>query len=140
MSLIQDAPTYTAELVLAAIESAYGVIDPTGRLTLLVELSDELESCDSDDFTLDTEVGEFRIMSESGMESAWDDSLESYLEDCVYPQLPEMARNYFDDKAWKRDARFDGWGHALNHYDGSGFEVRVAVANRIEWVYFVRTN
>ena len=51
MSLIQDASTYTAELVLAAIESDYGLIDPTDRLTLLIELSDELES--NDDITGD---------------------------------------------------------------------------------------
>jgi hypothetical protein len=29
---------------------------------------------------------------------------------------------YFDDEAWKRDARVDGRSHVLSRYDGSELE------------------
>jgi hypothetical protein len=41
------------------------------------------------------------------------------LEECVYPELPDNMRGYFDDTAWKRDARMDGRGHAISRYDGN---------------------
>lgn len=52
------------------------------------------------------------------MDKAWDEELDNYLEECVYPELPEGMKCYFDDEKWKRDARIDGRGHALNRYDG----------------------
>ena len=51
------------------------------------------------------------------MDDAWDVELDNYLEECVYPDLPENMRIYFDDDKWKDDARVDGRGHALNRYD-----------------------
>jgi len=62
---------------------------------------------------------EWLVLDEDERELRWDESLESYLEDCVYPELPELLANYFDDEAWKRDARHDGCGHALASYDGN---------------------
>jgi hypothetical protein len=52
------------------------------------------------------------------MDEAWDKELDSYLDECVLPELPESMREYFDDEAWKSDARGDGRGHALNRYNG----------------------
>ena len=52
------------------------------------------------------------------MDDAWDVELDNYLEECVYPDLPENMRIYFDDDKWKDDARVDGRGHSLNRYDG----------------------
>ena len=53
------------------------------------------------------------------MDEFWDEDLNNYLEECVYPDLPDHLRNYFDDEAWKSDARVDGRGHSLNHWDSS---------------------
>jgi hypothetical protein len=63
--------------------------------------------------------------TDAEMDSAWDDELENYLDECVLPDLPETARNYFDKESWKRDARYDGRGHALNHYDGGEEECQI---------------
>lgn len=52
------------------------------------------------------------------MDDAWDEDLDNYLEECVYPDLPENLRNYFDDDAWKRDAKTDGRASALNRWNG----------------------
>jgi hypothetical protein len=59
------------------------------------------------------------------MDELWDESLDNYLEECVLPELPEMARKYFDNEAWKRDARHDGRGHCLNSYDGTEEEQKI---------------
>jgi hypothetical protein len=62
---------------------------------------------------------EYAVGTDAEADEAWEASLESYLEECVYPELPETMKNYFDDEAWKRDARFDGRGHSLSSYDGN---------------------
>lgn len=62
--------------------------------------------------------GEYLVLTDEEADDAWDEALDSYLDDCVLPGLPEHARHYFDRPAWKRDARFDGRGHSLALYDG----------------------
>ena len=62
---------------------------------------------------------------DSDMDDKWDEELESYLDECVLPDVPENVRNYFDSEAWKRDARYDGRGHALNRYNGGEEEQTV---------------
>lgn len=62
---------------------------------------------------------EYAIGTDSEADDAWEASLDSYLEECVYPELKEPLSRYFDEKAWKRDARYDGRGHSLSSYDGS---------------------
>ena len=59
---------------------------------------------------------EYVIMLDDEADLAWDEALQSYLDECVLPELPDgNLRNYFDEEAWKRDAKHDGRGHALNH-------------------------
>ena len=65
------------------------------------------------------------VLTADEADEAWEESLDCYLEECIYPDLPEVARRYFDGDAWKRDARFDGRGHALSSYDGSEHEFKV---------------
>lgn len=67
----------------------------------------------------DTPEGEYLVLTESEADEAWDESLDSYLDDCgVLDSIPENLRRYFNREAWKRDARFDGRGHYLAGYDG----------------------
>ena len=66
---------------------------------------------------------EYAVGTDSEADEAWEASLDSYLEECVYPELPDDIKNYFNDEAWKRDARFDGRGHSLSSYDGNENEV-----------------
>ena len=63
--------------------------------------------------------GDYQVLTDSEADELWDEALESYLDDLILPDLPENLRFYFDNEAWKRDARMDGRGHCLNHYDGS---------------------
>lgn len=68
--------------------------------------------------------GEYAVGTESEADCAWNQSLESYLDECIYPELKgTLAENYFDDEKWKRDAKFDGRGHSLASYDGEEIEL-----------------
>ena len=62
---------------------------------------------------------EYVVCTDKEADRAWDEALDSYLDECVMPEIPDNVRYYFDRDAWKRDAQFDGRGHALSSYDGS---------------------
>lgn len=66
---------------------------------------------------------EYAVGNDSECDAAWNQSLDSYLEDCIYPELGGTLANYFDDEKWKRDAKFDGRGHSLSSYDGEEIEI-----------------
>jgi len=67
---------------------------------------------------------EYAVGTDEEADAAWDQSLDSYLDDCgLLDSIPENLRSYFDREAWKRDARFDGRGHALSSYDGSEMDL-----------------
>ena len=59
------------------------------------------------------------VATDSEADALQDEDLDNYLEEYVLPDLPETAQRYFDNKAWKRDARMDGRGHSLGRYDGN---------------------
>ena len=66
----------------------------------------------------DAEGGDYWVLTDEEADEAWEESLDSYIDECILPEMPDFAANYFDNEKWKRDARHDGRGHALNHYDG----------------------
>jgi hypothetical protein len=67
---------------------------------------------------------EYAVGTDSEADEAWDQSLDSYLDDCgVLDAIPENLRWYFDRDAWKSDARHDGRGHSLASYDGDEMEL-----------------
>lgn len=59
------------------------------------------------------------------MDYEWDKVLDDYLEECIFPEISGNLAQYFDNKAWKRDAKMDGRGHSLNHYDGDELSYNV---------------
>jgi hypothetical protein len=61
---------------------------------------------------------EYMVLTDDEANDRWEESLDSYIEECIIPELPEHLKYYFDDEAWKRDARYDGRGHCLSSYDG----------------------
>ena len=69
--------------------------------------------------------GEYLVLTDEEADEEEDAQLDNYLEECIYPDLPENVRYYFDDDAWKRDARMDGRGHIISHYDGCEYEETV---------------
>lgn len=68
---------------------------------------------------------EYLAGTDSEMDDLWDEDLENYIDECILPDLPENARRYFDNEAWKSDARMDGRAHSLNRYDDSEEEAEI---------------
>jgi len=82
-------------------------------------LEDDFTVCSYDYNIIEYAGGEYLVVDEATANQLWDKSLQSYLDECVYPELPENIRYYFDDEKWKLDAQMDGRGHSLSTYDGS---------------------
>jgi hypothetical protein len=72
---------------------------------------------------------EYAVGTDSDADEAWEASLDSYIEDCITPELNFSklgnlgAYVSFDEEMWKRDARMDGRGHSLSSYDGEEIEL-----------------
>ena len=86
--------------------------------------------------TFEAEGGEYMVLTDAEADEKWEESLDNYLEECVYQELPENFRCYFDDEKWKRDAKMDGRGHSLSGYDGEEHEETI----NGEDFYIYRTN
>jgi len=82
---------------------------------------DELEG-GHNDWDVDHGRDSYIVATDDEVESLWDESLESYLDDGGVEGADSM---YFDREAWKRDARHDGAAHCLATYDGNEDEVAV---------------
>ena len=102
----------------------------------------EVESTRHDETQFTCDGAEYRVLTESERETAADESLESYIDECLLAELPKGSlgntlRQYFDRAAWKRDALLsDGYGHTLNGYDGSEEEQKIDGV----WFYIYRVN
>lgn len=86
------------------------------------------------DGSYQTDHGDFLVLTDSEAEDELEAQLDSILEEVVLPEVPENLRNYIDEEAWKRDARFDGRGHYLSPYDGVEHEQQVGD----QWFYIYR--
>ena len=79
---------------------------------------------------------EYLVVTDEEADELWGQELDNYLEECIYPELTGNLASYFDDEAWKRDARYDGRGHSLGRYDGHENEETV----KDETYYIYRVN
>lgn len=89
------------------------------------------------DKTVSLGRGDWLVVTDDEADELWNASLESYLDDCVLAALPEIARNYFDREAWKKDARIDGRAQSLATYDGDEDYIDL---HGYETLYVYRTN
>jgi antirestriction protein len=68
------------------------------------------------------EDGDYDVLTDYEAEDRRDEELQNYFDDCIQPELDRLGSNlsnYFDYEARKRDAQFDGRGHAIASYDGN---------------------
>lgn len=68
--------------------------------------------------TIEVNNGEYLVLTDSEANEAWEASQESYIDDCVLPEIPEAYRAYFDKEAYLKDLSIDGRGSNLASYDG----------------------
>lgn len=77
---------------------------------------------------LQIEDGDYDVLTDEEADDKWDEELDNYIDECIMPEFDRHLPNmycYFDDEAWKRDARYDGRGHSLSRYDGEENEEEV---------------
>ena len=77
----------------------------------------------------------YQVLTDEEADKAWDESLDSYLDDCVLCEMPEIAQNYFDRERWKEDAKVDGRGHSLGRYDGEENEITDPETDELFFAY-----
>ena len=77
---------------------------------------------------------DYLVLTDEEADEEEDERLDNYIEECVLCEIPENLRYYFDDEAWKRDARMDGRGHIISTYDGAEYEEKV----NDTWYYIYR--
>ena len=98
----------------------------TSKIHVLASFLDteisELEESSYDDCIFELGNQEYMVLDEYEADQRWEESLDSYIEECILPELSGILANYFDEESWKRDARFDGRGHSLSSYDGCEYE------------------
>ncbi len=73
----------------------------------------------------DENGSDYLVLTDDEADDKWNDSLDSYIQECIFPELPKAYMNYFDEDAWKYDAKMDGRGHSLASYDGNENEETV---------------
>jgi hypothetical protein len=98
---------------------------------------ESISNCHGDTYESADAPGEYLVLDDAEADQAWDESLESYIDDCILPECKDaVLAQYFDRDAWKRDAEFDGRGHCLSSYDGTEHEVQVDG----DWIFIYRVN
>lgn len=126
----EDYPTdeYTEEEIEQAMADA------------VQEVADELDSIREVSYSDNTfEYGseEYEVLTDSEADDRMEEELDNYLEECIYSEIQnETLKNYFDEEAWKSDARMDGRGHIISRYDGCENEEKVNGT----WYYIFRQN
>ena len=89
------------------------------RTDRIDEIKGELDSIVNDyDNVFNYYNEEYLVLTDSEADDMEDERLDNYIEECIMPEIPEHLQNYFDDDAWKSDARCDGRGHIISTYDG----------------------
>lgn len=99
---------------------------------LSIDVSDITETTYN---TYEAEGAEYEVLTDDEAYDKWDEALESYIEECILPELPANLANYFDSEKWKQDAQYDGRGHSLATYDGE--ENEETIDNVVYYIYRV---
>lgn len=93
----------------------------------------ELHISSYDDCIIEYGSEEYLVVTDEEADEKWENELDWYLEECIYPELPDSIRNYFDDDKWKRDARLADRAHSLAKYDG--YENSENIENETFYIY-----
>lgn len=101
-----------------------------------IDFSESIDACTYNDNQFEAQGGDYLVCTDSEADELWDESLENYIEECILPELHKQYRSYFDNEAWKSDAKNDGRGHSLSSYDGNETEITV----KGETFYIYQTN
>ena len=89
-------------------------------LAIMLELtvSEVQDITEDQNYTYCVQGIDYLCGTDDEMDEPWEESLKNYLDECVLPELPETAQQYFNEDAWIEDAKIDGRAHSLNHWNG----------------------
>lgn len=112
----EDYPTedYTEEEIEEARQEA--IREVTDELDSIIETYDNYFEYYNESYT---------VVTDDEADDLWEQELDNYIEECIMHEIPEHLQCYFDEDAWKSDARIDGRGHAISRYDGCEYEEEV---------------
>ena len=91
---------------------------------------------DHDVDTVEWDGREYLVLNDAEADAEVERRIESYIDECVLPEIPEHYQDYFDYEKFTRDARMDGRGHIISTYDGVEGEVK----HEDEYYFIYRTN
>lgn len=74
---------------------------------------------------VDAYEDEYLVLTDDEAEERYEEYLENYINECIINKMPDQYTGYFDREAWKKDARENGRGNALNFYNGTECEQNV---------------
>ncbi len=112
--------------------------NPEKARALAAELeidADDISESSYDAKTFKVGQQEYLVCTEDEADEVWDEQLDSYLDECVLPELPENVQTYFDRESWKNDAQMDGRGHSIASYDGDENDATDPISGE-KFVYF----
>lgn len=101
----------------------------------IIDAIEEIECNYSDDFTLDFDGNEYRIISADAIESIYESEIKMIVEDCYDLKLDDIPGFVSWSIDWQQTAKnclADGYGHTFSTYDGSEIET--------DFHYIFRTN
>lgn len=111
--------------LLAALEQ-HEEADIDGNDLELLELYEILESeIDSDDFTVDFDGNEYRIIADSSIWEIYVEEIKNIVEDCYDLKLDSIPDFIAFEINWEQTAKnayADGYGHTFASYDGEESE------------------
>lgn len=104
-----------------------------------LELVGDISELDIDTDEIEINGETLLVLTDDEADDRWNDELDAYLDEYVYSELPKNFAPYFNEEKWKQDARFDGRGHAISHYDGCEVEYFIRTEDLEEtWIYIYR--
>lgn len=93
----------------------------------IIDTIEEIEFNWSDDFTLDFDGNEYRIISDSAIWEIYKEEIQQTIEDCYdlkLDKLPDFLAWSIDWEQTAKNCYVDGYGHHFSSYDGSEIESR----------------
>jgi hypothetical protein len=92
----------------------------------IINAIEEIDTNYGDDFTLDFDGNEYRIIKESAIWGIYVDTIKQTVEDCYelnLDKIPSFISVSVDWEQTANNAYVDGYGHTFSSYDGSELEV-----------------
>lgn len=120
----EDVRIYSTDKTQSDLEVEWDLYDRTAEdegntpMGFLEWLEENYEQIDVEEYDMDDYNNDWLVCTDSEADDKWEQDLDSYIDDCVLPEIPEAYRNYFDDESFKRDCKYDGRGQSLAKYDG----------------------